>query len=272
MQNYSPNNPWYNFQPSEDGTVPIAIDWYLRVTKQQGIVTFFWHWFSPINGWSRTSTFYTSNTDFNVTKATIQGTAEYNATIRDIDAIAVQLKKLQANKIPVLWRPLHEAGGAWFWWGAQGACSSKKLYHIMYERLTNYHKINNLIWIWSTPEPDWYPGNERVDMIGYDSYPGNYIYDCQATIYNQLNTIVGGKKLIAMTENGPIPDLTTCFSSNIKWSFFMTWSDLPFYQNTLQHIKDMYALSITISLPSTTFLAQVSLATRSQSFDDIKKP
>jgi mannan endo-1,4-beta-mannosidase len=75
MQNYSPNNPWYSFKPYDDGTVSLAIDWYTRMTNRTGIVTFFWHWFSPINGWERTSTFYTSNTGFDVSKAIINGTA-----------------------------------------------------------------------------------------------------------------------------------------------------------------------------------------------------
>jgi mannan endo-1,4-beta-mannosidase len=40
-------------------------------------------------------------------KGVTVGTAEYNAIIRDIDAIAVQLKRLQNEKIPIIWRPLH---------------------------------------------------------------------------------------------------------------------------------------------------------------------
>lgn len=41
--------------------------------------------------------------------------ANYTLLIKDIDTIAVQLKKLQDNGVPVLWRPLHEAEGKWFW-------------------------------------------------------------------------------------------------------------------------------------------------------------
>jgi mannan endo-1,4-beta-mannosidase len=241
MQNYSPHNPWYNWQPADDGTVASAINWYHTATKQQGIVTFFWHWFSPFGGQLRTSTFYTNYTDFDVSKAVVSGTAEYNATIRDIDAIAVQLKKLQASKIPVLWRPLHEAGGKWFWWGAKGNTAAISLYRLMFDRITNFHAINNLIWVWSTPEADWYPGNIRVDMIGYDSYPGNYNYDCLQGMYNQLNRIVNGQKMIAMTENGPIPELENCLRTGVKWGFFMSWSDLVFSQNSVDHIKAIYS-------------------------------
>lgn len=249
MQNYSPHNPWFNWSPYDDGTVDLAIKWYHETTKEQGIVTFFWHWFSPFGGQLRTSTFYTQYTDFDVSKAVVANTAEYNATIRDIDAIAVQLKKLQASKIPVLWRPLHEAGGKWFWWGAKTSSAAINLYRIMFERITTYHNINNLIWVWSTPEADWYPGNIRVDMIGYDSYPGNYNYGCQEGIYAQLNKIVQGQKMIGLTENGPIPDMDNCLRSGIKWSLFISWSDLVFSQNTMEHIKQVYSLAVVKSLP-----------------------
>lgn len=162
-------------------------------------------------------------------------------------------------KIPIIWRPLHEAGGGWFWWGAKGSCAAVGLYNLMYERLTSYHRINNLIWSWSSPEADWYPGNTRVDILGYDSYPGNYNYSCLDSIYNQLNTISFGKKIIALTENGPIPNMDTCLASGIKWSFFMSWSDLVFSQNSIEHIKSVYALTIVKSLPTTTLMKAKSV-------------
>jgi mannan endo-1,4-beta-mannosidase len=68
MQNYSPHNPWYNWQPADDGTVSNAINWYSK-TNKKGIVSFHWHWFSPTGGSLRTSTFYTQYTDFDVKKA-----------------------------------------------------------------------------------------------------------------------------------------------------------------------------------------------------------
>ena len=94
MQNYSPHNPWHNWTPYDDGTVFNCIQWY-RNTNKKGIVSFHWHWFSPMGGKLSTSTFYTNNTDFDMKKAVTKGTQEYDATIRDIDAIAVQLKRLQ---------------------------------------------------------------------------------------------------------------------------------------------------------------------------------
>src|ERR1043165_6132408 len=134
--------------------------------------TFCWHWNAPKDlidqpgkEWWRG--FYTEATTFDVTMAMNDVTSdEYTLIIRDIDAIATQLKRLQSANIPVIWRPLHEAEGKWFWWGAKGAEPCKWLWKLLYDRLVNEHHLDNLIWVWtSTGNPDatqWYPGDDYV--------------------------------------------------------------------------------------------------------------
>ncbi len=229
----------HTFGWQDAGTTETAINWY-NSTCQKGIVAFHWHWCSPSGGQAGTNTFYSNLTTFDVTKAVTSGTTENTAILRDIDSIATQLKKLQAAGVPVLWRPLHEAGGAWFWWGAKGSAAALSLYDIMYNRLVNYHNIHNLIWEWSTPEASWYPGNSKVDILGYDSYPGAYNYGTQKLIFDQLYTIVNGQKMLAMTENGPIPDPDACFTSDAKWAYFMSWSDLVTQQNSAAQLSLVY--------------------------------
>ena len=248
MQNYSPHNPWHSdWSAWDDGTVKSAIDWY-NSTNGKGIVSFQWHWFSPSGGSLSTSIFYTDKTTFDVSKVLDNTSQEYTDIIRDIDAIAIQLKRLQDAGIPVLWRPLHEAGGAWFWWGAKGPEACLKLYDVMYERLTNFHHLNNLIWVWSTPETAWYPGNAKVDILGYDSYPGAYSYGTQKSIFDQLFEITGGNKMITMSENGPIPDIDKCLSEDARWLYFSSWGAMVVSQNTSQHIKAVYAHNNVITL------------------------
>lgn len=248
MQNYSPHNPWSDtWSPVDDGTVQRAIDWH-RSTGGKGIVSFHWHWFSPMGGSLRKSIFYTSETDFDVRRAVTPGTEEYKATLRDIDAIAVQLKRLQTAGVPVLWRPLHEAGGGWFWWGAKGAAPAKALWDMLYSRLTVNHGLHNLIWVWSTPEPDWYPGNNKVDIAGYDSYPGDFVYASQKAVFDQLYSLVEGKKIVAMTENGPIPDIGACVAEDAMWAYFSSWVDLVKVQNDATHIREVYAHANAITL------------------------
>lgn len=231
-------NGAHTFGAVDNGNTQAAINWY-NATGKKGIVSFQWHWHSPTGGSAGTNTFYTDKTTFDVTKAVQTGTQENTYIIRDIDAIAVQLKKLESAGVPVLWRPLHEAGGAWFWWGAKGSVACKQLFDIVFDRLKNFHNIHNLIWVWSTPEADWYPGNDKIDIVGYDSYPGAYNYTTQKNAFDRLYAICNGQKIMAMTENGPIPDPNDCLTLDAPWSYFMSWSDLVTAQNTNAHIVEV---------------------------------
>ena len=246
-------NGGFSFGKEDDGTVDELISWY-NSTGKKGLVNMHWHWHSPSGGTVGKNTFYTTETTFDITRAVTPGTPEYNLIIRDIDEIAVQLKKFRDAGVPVLWRPLHEAGGGWFWWGAKGPAACKALYNIMFDRLKNYHQLHNLIWIWSTPETDWYPGNDKVDIIGHDSYPGNYNYGNQKTSFDVLYRLTNGEKLIAMTENGPIPNPDDCFQFDAPWSWFMSWNDLVVSQNSTEHIQAVFAHPDVLTIESTNIV------------------
>ena len=242
----------------EDG-IPYRITWYEKYQSANevgGILTLQWHWYAPKDGYA----FYYKNashpngTTFDVNKAVEKGTEEYNLVIRDIDAISVQLRRLADKNIPVLFRPLHEAAGsdgtdAWFWWGAKGAEPCKKLWDILYDRLTNHHQLHNLLWVWSSPVEGWYPGNDKVDVLGYDSYPAKYDYSTQKTVFNRLYTMCDGKKMIAMTENGPIPDINACFEEDAPWLFFMTWDTFLESHNSSEHVQSMMNNERVIKMP-----------------------
>jgi mannan endo-1,4-beta-mannosidase len=260
FQHYTVGYPYlwnngFTFGWEDNGNTDSMINWY-NSTGKKGIVAFQWHWHSPSGGKVGTNTFYTSSTTFDVSKAVQDGTDENIAIIRDIDSIASQLKKLENAGVPVLWRPLHEASGngaidgsqAWFWWGAKGAVVCKKLYDIMYDRITNYHNIHNLIWVWSSPQAAWYPGNDSVDIVGFDSYPAAYNYTIQKSNFDGLYNLTGGEKLITMSENGPIPDPENCILMDAPWSYFMSWGDLVTSQNTPVHINDVYASPYVLTL------------------------
>lgn len=209
---------------------PLAIDWW----KQGGIVTFCWHWNAPKDlideqpeggpdrGWHRG--FYTEATTFDIAKAMAdESSEEYGLLMRDIDAIAVNLKKLQNEGIPVLWRPLHEASGGWFWWGARGPEPCIKLWQVMYDRLTNVHGLNNLIWVWNGQHRDWYPGDAYVDIIGEDIYPPERTYVSNIERFRQALDYTPSNKIIALTENGPLPDPDRMIEDGAPWAWNCTW-------------------------------------------------
>ncbi len=212
-----------------------AVERAVEFSNMGGIVTFCWHWNAPTetlksgndddNGNPRWwGGFYTRNTDFDFTKALDGSDSVTKAAIdRDIAEIAKQLKRLEKENVPVIWRPLHEASGGWFWWGAQGADGFKKLWIYLYEQLTYKYECNNLIWVFNGQSGDWYPGDEYVDIIGEDIYPGNHVYSPQTARFTQATEYSKVNKIIALTENGCIFDIDMAVQVNAMWAWFNTW-------------------------------------------------
>ena len=235
------NYNWYdNEQPIKD-----AKTWWDR----NGIPVLVWHWRDP----SRlTEAFYTSQTSFDVNKINDPASPEYNAMISDIDFVAGLLKTLQTQNVPVIWRPLHEAAGGWFWWGAKGAAPCKKLYQLMYDRMVNYHGLKNLIWMW-TREPNddaWYPGDQYIDIVGRDIYQtGNH--SSQIAEFNAMNTLYATKKMVTISECGSMPDVDNLVADKAAWSWFMPWYG-DFTRNSthnpLNLWQKMFASSYVITL------------------------
>ena len=204
-----------------DATTDKGIDW---VKNKGGILEMHWHWDAPskVTG-DKWQAFYTKNTTFDVAAAMNDVNSEdYKLLVRDIDIVAERLLRLQNEGIALLWRPLHEAEGKWFWWGAKTGDACKKLYRMMYDRLVNHHKINNLIWVWNsygTTKENWYPGDDVVDIIAWD-YPD---YNAQTGSWSQYQQLFGtNNKLFALGESGELfnPELL----QNQPWLYFITWA------------------------------------------------
>ncbi|WP_274361304.1 glycosyl hydrolase [Paenibacillus thermotolerans] len=224
-----------------------AIQW----ARYGGIVEYSWHWRAPMGGHD----FYTSNTTFDVSKAVTPGTQEYELIIQDIDEMAARLKALSDANVPILWRPLHEAEGGWFWWGAKGPEPAKALYRILFDRLTNVHRLDNLIWVWtsytSEQSPQWYPGDDVVDVIGMDKYLSEGDYSPVIADFDKLVDMAGGNKLVAYSENGPIPDPDLLRDNQVGWRWFNTWSGhfiMNGKVNEEQHLIRVYNHDYVITL------------------------
>ncbi|MGO4731088.1 glycosyl hydrolase [Paenibacillus sp. 2KB_22] len=241
-----------DYSPSrvENGSTSNEVEKMMEWYKRGGIVSLSWHWNAPkgIGGnepgheWWRG--FNTEFTTFDVEYALNHPESEdYKLLIRDIDAIATQLKRLQEHNIPVLWRPLHEAEGGWFWWGAKGPEPAKKLYRLMYERLTKKHGLNNLIWVWNSVKEEWYPGDDVVDLVSVDIYNSPGDHSPNIAKYDELLFLSKHKKLVALAENGPIPDPDLLQTYGAHWSYFNTWTGDVLRDgktNTKEHLKKVY--------------------------------
>ena len=201
------------------GTLEKAWEW----ADRGGLLTFTWHWFSPLGG--RSKSFYTENTDFDARKALVEGTDEHAAFCRDLDAIAELLLSFCRKNIPILWRPFHEAEGDWFWWGARGVQTARELYRFMYRYYTRKYHLNNLIWIWNSPVPEGYVGDDVCDIISRDIYPPAHRHGDFRQAYEKLREITEADKGAALAETGVIPDVDALVKSGTPWLWYMTWSN-----------------------------------------------
>lgn len=225
LLSYSPN---INYSDTDEecmkevtenyGTLKRAWEW----SEQKGLITFTWHWFSPLGGHSKA--FFTDNTDFDAEKAVISGTPENIALISDMDTMAGILRPFCEKQIPILWRPFHEGDGNWFWWGSKGAGALKQLWRIMYERYTTVHKLNNLIWVWNSPAPECYPGDDVVDIISRDMYPAAHEHTSQSKLYYDLIKITKEPKIALIGETGTLPSAQSIHDEKVGWASYMTWS------------------------------------------------
>lgn len=245
FMNYNPLYGW------EDGTTDRIIDW---VNTRNGIATGCWHINVPRDfssyelgefvDWKK-ATYKPTETDFNTANAVIPGTKEYEYVMMTIDDLAGQLLILQDNNVPIIFRPYHEAEGngglngegAWFWWASAGAEVFKQLWEMLYTELTITYGIHNLIWTYNSyvysTSPAWYPGDDLVDIVGYDKY--NTIYnrydglsgvpneDAITTIFYQLVDLTNGTKMVAMTENDTIPSVQNLTEEKAGWLYFCPW-------------------------------------------------
>ena len=144
------------------------------------------------------------------------------AILHDIDSVSAALKPLADKDIPVLWRPLHEAGGDWFWWGADGAEAYRWLWDVMYRRMTEYHNLHNLIWIWNGQNDAYLVDN--YDIASLDIYMGkDKTFGSRYEQFVSLERMTGGSKILALSEASTIPDLNQMYRDNTIWSFFGLW-------------------------------------------------
>ncbi|MDE6501024.1 MAG: glycoside hydrolase [Ruminococcus sp.] len=270
---------------SDDGSTKRIIDW---VKNKNGIATASFHLNVPTDMSSYTSgskidfsqTTYSEKTDFSPSKAIIEGTKENLYYMEALTTLAGEFKKLEAEGIPVLWRPLHEAEGgggednSWFWWGREGSKAYKDLWVFTYKTLTEDFGCHNLIWEWNsynfTTSADWYPGDEYVDIIGYDKYNcTQYLEEnnwqpslkhddsaIASTFYGIMEKY-NNAKMVAMAENDCFSTVENLTTERAGWLYFLTWYDggsdninfltNPIF-NTEQDTIDMYQSDYCITL------------------------
>ena len=200
--------------------------------NQGGIVTFSWHQQYPGHldepyAWVKRQTTQSEFDDI-----ISQGTPLYNLWQADVDQIAGYMQDLENAGVPVIFRPYHEMQGSWFWWGGKSPASYIQLWNNLYDRLVNYHGLDNLLWCWSPNKyvvNSYFPGNDKVDLTGVDIYSTNRADSRYISDYSILQGLTSKPSVLA--ENGLLPEVSVLDQTNYAWflPWHSTWCDNIFY-------------------------------------------
>lgn len=260
----------------------MALDAATDLWNQGGIPAFTWHWKDPSD---QIDAFYTKSgnaseyTEFDFTQGFVDPACTancawnvesetYKQLVSDIDEIADMFLTLQDAGVAAIFRPLHEASGKWFWWGTKGGAAFQALYNLVYDEMVGVKGVKNLVWVWNpeyTKDTDWNPGANKYDVISLDIYEA-WDYTTKYTMaYSELKTNYGTGKMFAVSENGPIPDMSSMAANNTKWAWWMPWYqtwDGKFLDHTVAGVwKANMESPCTISLESMPGWANYSVST-----------
>lgn len=222
------------------------------------IVTIMWHVNRPFDRTPRVDFKNQTQgkfTDEQWDELVTEGSRMHKMWLEQVDSISTYLKTLKDRNIPVLWRPYHEMNGEWFWWGdRKGENGFKKLWRMLYERMVDYHHLDNLIWVWNANAPRkiphdsamaydlYYPGHQYVDVLATDVYHN----DWKQEHHDQLVEL-GEGKLIALGELGNLPTPQKLASMN-KFAWFMVWTGFTHDKyNTLEQLNAIFGLDNVIN-------------------------
>nr|WP_231036493.1 glycosyl hydrolase [Pectinatus sottacetonis] len=119
----------------------------------------------------------------NVVKRIVPGGDLNDVYTGYLDLIADFAAKLEKAGVPVIYRPLHEHNGFWFYWGAKHCTADEfiNLYRYTVKYFRDVKHVHNFLYAISPNGPfhtnaaylDRYPGDRYVDIMGVDTYDDN---------------------------------------------------------------------------------------------------
>lgn len=231
----------------------------IKQHQRGGIITISWHPRNPNTDTDQPQAFPEGSawdvSDTTVVSNVIPGGPKHEMFCLWLDRVSQFLLSLttpEGQAIPVIFRPLHEYDGSWFWWGEK-LCTPEQfraLWNLIQDKL-NAKLPTSLVWAFSPNLNGYwneekflqkYPGDDRVDLLGIDAYQWGteemFMLGMQrdiefiATFANQHNklfafTECGLKNLTNQVTQEPTPDwwsrvFMPCIQ-NSKPCYFLPW-------------------------------------------------
>lgn len=211
--------------------------------ERGGVITLSWHLNNPLTGGTAWD-----NKPGAVASILPGGSknALYSRWLDQVAAFLGTLKGKNGESIPIILRLFHELNGGWFWWG-KDQCSPdemKKLWRYSILYLRKEKNLHNLLYAFNTDKfnsgteyVERYPGDDLIDIMGFDIYQANNLRD-NAPFVKLFSKDLSLLDSVASAHH-KIPALTEFGYNEIPDSSWWTKVFLP----TIRLSKVVYALA-----------------------------
>ncbi|SDC49528.1 glycosyl hydrolase [Nocardioides lianchengensis] len=184
------------------------LDRLVDLARAGHVLTASWHARNPWTGGD-----WNDRTDADLgallTRRSGGDTAAYDAFWATWDQHLGTLAQLGAAGVPVVVRPLHEAGGGWFWWGHPDPAEYRALFARLQQRAAA-RGVHNLLWAYAAAPRTWSGVHDpvalvpaRVDLGGTDSYDDTADGRPAVLDLSSYAAVAARVPRMALTEVGP---------------------------------------------------------------------
>ena len=187
----------------------------VQFTQKGGIICATNHWLTPTTKLADSTQQGANNSRQRLTRAqylqvVTPGNQIYENFREELAYGAEFFKKLEDAGVPVVYRPMHEANGAWFWWGVGGndgitGADVAALYRYVHDYYVKEKGLSNIIWCFCTAlagnhseKYSWWSEGNYIDIASTDWY---LYYGDYEGYYNGAQSLADGMPF-AMSEFG----------------------------------------------------------------------
>lgn len=137
-----------------------------------------------------------------------------------IDRAAAVLRQFQSAGVPVLFRPLHEQNGTFFWWGHDGSSGADlrarqaawiAIWRNLVTQLSQNRRLDNLVFVFGANQMDYaqeaapltyYPGGNWADAVSIDVYNDDLNLAGDSRGIQHYTALIGTGKPFGLAEFG----------------------------------------------------------------------
>lgn len=209
--------------------------------ERGGMITISWHLDNPLSGGTSWVAGSLKELETHTVETVLEGGEQHEKFLDWLDRVADFMNSLETPcgvRVPVVFRPWHEHVGSWFWWG-QNHCTAEQ-YKALWKLTVNRFKekgVANVLYAYSPNIAgnvskeilmERYPGDELVDIIGYDQYCSAAEGDTAAlSAYASQLDICLGYICDAARQHGKVAALTETGYESIKSADWWTRTLMP---------------------------------------------